>query len=754
MDYTAEQLAVIHHPGGHARVDAVPGSGKTHTMVGRVAHLVRDRGVSPRRIMVLMFNKAAQLQFRERLRAALGPVGDEVTVRTYHSLGFKLTELFVARGLLPDYRLATQEWEFNNLAKAALTFTFRNEFGAKAYPSDDIQNEFLLYVDLVKADRVPAWQRFEQLGFALEHSYLIEAFDRFEEARREQRVRFFADLLHEPVQLLHSRPETRELVTNKLDFVIADEYQDTNAIQEDLLRYIAGERAEVMVVGDVDQCIYEWRGARPELLVSGFAAHFPDPTAYTLSHTFRYGHAVSLLANSVIGHNQLRVDKLCLSEPTTPHTRVEPIRVGGKSHPAGALIDQWREEGRLLADAVVLVRKFSQSIPVELALLEHGIPYRVEGRESLFHTREINALVTVLKLASGRLYNGDPERVSRDIEDFLSVPHLGLKQKRLAAAARRMAGDQARAANLLDALKAESASPYQQGKIAERAALWQELQSGAWRDLAPAEVIIRHMARTDIRTQFRRLAANAEDAEEKLLACTGFTEFCRAQELGLDPLIDWIEQLRAADTASLPEDHLTVTTIHRAKGLEWPLVLLAGLSDAQFPGGDISPEGEEAERRLFYVGITRAKERLVLALPADPQLDRCIREGRRDVPPDRMATRFVYEANLRVASAVAGHLAGREEGRLNAAVPGPANAYLTALGSGLRVERVVPPKNAAKTASPGKKPAFRPGMAVRHPKFGRGTVRAYHPAEGRVEVSFPRAGTKMLAIEYAGLELA
>ncbi len=750
MSYTGEQLAVIHHQAGHARVDAVAGSGKTHTMVGRVAHLVQARAVAPRRIMVLMFNKSAQLQFRERLVKALGDQGRQVTVRTYHSLGFKLTELFTSRGLLPDYRLETQEWVLQKMAKAAVTEAFQRGHG-KGYPSEEIRDEFLRFIDLVKSDLIAPEEAFEWLEFSVEHRYFVDAYHRFEEVRRENRLRFFADLLYEPVQVLKTRPEAQALIADKVEHIIADEYQDTNAIQEELLRHIAGQRAEVMVVGDVDQCIYEWRGAKPELIVSGFAAHFPNPATYTLSHTFRYGHAISLFANSVISHNQLRIEKLCVSAEGTPDTRIEHATVGGKSHPAGEVIERWRSGGRALAEAVVLVRKFSQSVPVELTLLQRGIPYRVEGRDSLFHTREINALFTLLKLAAGRLDSGKPEEVAQGIEDLLSTPHLGMKGELLAPISRRMARHPEQAATILRDLRS-GVNPWLEDRIVERATLWAEIQRGDWQGLSPAQIVTRYTAHTEARQQFGRMAATKEDADEKWLACEGFTEFCRAQELALHPLVDFIEQLRSAERTSAPEEHVTITTIHRAKGLEWPLVIIAGLANAQFPGEDLGPEDMEAERRLFYVGATRAREQLVLAIPPDPALEQCIRQGRREPPIDPAATPFVYEGNLRVATEVGACLTGRQVNAPSAAVPGPANRYLELIGSALRVERRA--QRRADTPRPEiETPHFRRGMRVNHPKFGPGIVSSWDVSAGRVQVQFDRVGQKTLVAEFAQLEV-
>ena len=177
-------------------------------------------------------------------------------------------------------------------------------------------------------------------------------------------------------------------VTDRVDHIIVDEYQDINESQQQLLKILAGSRAKVMVVGDVDQCIYEWRGARPEYITTRFQLDFPNPENYQLSYTFRYGHQLSLAANHLIAGNKKRDRKLCISHETNPKTIITCLEEQ-KKHPAISVLSEWREKNRSLRDAVVLVRLFAQSVPVELALLEAGIPYRLEGNAQVFDCSEV-----------------------------------------------------------------------------------------------------------------------------------------------------------------------------------------------------------------------------------------------------------------------------------------------------------------------------------------------------------------------------
>ncbi|MFZ5792922.1 MAG: UvrD-helicase domain-containing protein, partial [Pseudomonadota bacterium] len=309
---TEEQGAVVHHDCGHALVAAVPGSGKTATLIERVVALV-GQGVRPSRILVLMFNEAVQKQFVARLRQRLP--GADVRVHTFHAFGQRLLRALTARSLAPGAELCTAEWFWLDLAKCALTGLAGCDSG-----DTDQASRFLACVDRWKADlltpaAVAALDSPDAAAFG-------RAYALFEEARERQRVRSFSDLLYDPMRVLGERPEWATIFRDVMSHVIIDEFQDINAAQFALLRVLVGQRTQLLAVGDDDQSIYGWRGSRPSFMLEAFAQAFPGARRYVLSQTFRYGPRLAATANALIERNPNRIPKRSHATATAPDTDV------------------------------------------------------------------------------------------------------------------------------------------------------------------------------------------------------------------------------------------------------------------------------------------------------------------------------------------------------------------------------------------------------------------------------------------------
>ena len=440
MKLTEEQIRIVNHSGEHARVSAVAGSGKTTTMIDRVGNLLQE-GVLPDRIMVLMFNKSARDSFVESMEKRLPAYeGGLPEVRTFHSLGLRLVNSFCRRNALAAYNLVTEAYIQEKLARQVASEIYREEHENEGWITGEEVEEFLTFIDLVKSTVTGAAQVFSSSALSSRYRYFIRAYELFEKARKEQRIRFYADLIHEPLMAMLDDSELYGWVSNRVDHIIVDEYQDINEAQQQLLKILAGTTAKVMVVGDVDQCIYEWRGARPEYITDRFQIDFSSPENYLLSYTFRYGHQVSLAANHLIAGNRKRDQKFCISHETTGDTAILCMEEQVK-HPVLSLLTDWRGQGRLLGEAVVLVRLFAQTVPVELALLEAEIPYRLEGNAHVFDCSEIMALTGYLHLASGTLADEELARREEMLTAMLSQPHLGIKRDAMQELVRTIALD-------------------------------------------------------------------------------------------------------------------------------------------------------------------------------------------------------------------------------------------------------------------------------------------------------------------------
>lgn len=727
MKLTPEQHAVVAHHAGHARVGAVAGAGKTTTMVARVLHLL-EQGVPPRRMLVLMFNRSAREDFQARLASMAPPAQLLPDVRTFHSLGHRLTGSLTRWGVLGPRQLLNADWQVQRLLRQATQLALQESQDVAEQAFDDERLEALAqFCGLVKAEMADPAELYERLDFGENTQHFVAAFDRAEQLLADQGLMTWSDLLYRPLRALEADAGLRGRVQGFLDHVIIDEYQDINLAQQRLLAVLAGDKAAVMAVGDANQCIYEWRGARPDAMLDTFSNVFGEATDYPLSTTFRHGHALALAANHAIDANQHRPDQLCLAAPTNPNTRLTLDR-GNR----GMLrsLAQWQSQGRQLEDACLLVRSWALSVPLQLALLREGIPFRLVREDRfVFRLPLVQALAGYLMLARDRNLLRDPGHVL----SLLSQPTPFVARDRLAALAARLADTQRWPTPqdpLLGGIKA-----FQQRTLKKRWALLCELPSKS--ALPPAQLLELVIERVDAEKVLKRAAARRDKGEEDVRLLDVLVE--QAGEVA--SLDDFIELLSRPVESN--EHGVLITTVHGAKGLEWPLVVLAGVNEEDFPhysrDNPPNPARLEEERRLFYVAITRAKEQLTL-------LD----DGGTHRP-----SRFLFEMAWQDSQAVAERLAGEASSEpLVVANSLLVKRYLTALGKH-DLPVVAAPVSAVQESPNSYSGSYQVGQRLVHAVFGQGkiTVIEGNPANPVLEVAFNDAGTRRLVASLAPISL-
>ncbi|MDX1757763.1 MAG: ATP-dependent helicase [Marinobacter sp.] len=612
-DYlTDEQRAIITAPYEHAVVTAVAGSGKTFTLAWRIRYLL-EQGHDPARLLVLMFNRSARKDFERKLQEVTRDTGLALPeVRTYHAMGLRLYRRFVRDGYLPafsDAILGEQEINFQvwrltrELAPAELADDLRRS-------KKDYVETAASFIDLVKTTLSPVEVVFEELGYADKHRYLIDLFHSFEAWRKGQGRISYADMLYEPVLAIHQSPALQKLVTNKMDLILVDEYQDTNEIQHLLLRYVAGDRARVTVVGDPDQTIYEFRGARPEFILNRFSEEFDSPLEQTLSYTFRYGHRVALLANHLIHHNAGRKDVLCQAHNSTPATTIELHRHDNDADVVLRVLARLDTEA--LAQSAILFRVWSQSVPIELQLLARQIPYRIDAGKGALFSREVQAITALLQVVAGHLADlPDADRL--DIaRQLLRFPHVGLKETELDQLAQMLAQFREGWGQRLLALDFSAWTPVVGRKLR---ALGEILVKLAGYPGPVAAVIRRYAEHTDLFEGIRGLALTHETADERIDTIKGFQRYLAGLDVGAAEALTHLKALKA-QAGQTRQTGVLLSTIHRTKGLEWQRVIIPGLQEKYLP---YSPRQEddlkahiESERRLLYVAMTRSREALHL----------------------------------------------------------------------------------------------------------------------------------------------
>ncbi len=617
-------------------------------MVARVVELLR-RGVEPARIRVLMFNRSAREEFQRRLATAVpAGGGGSVPVMTFHSAGYRLLERLVREGRLPARRIESADWVARRLVRTA----FEQETEG-APPEDEELETFLAFVDAVKADIRPAEavhaEAATRLGEALPSRFLA-VYERFEALREEQGIRLLADLIHEPVQALLQDERLAQRFRNHFDHLMIDEYQDVNEAQQQLIRCIAGSRAEVMVVGDPDQCVYQWRGARPEYLVRRFQEDFPAAVSYTLPHTFRFGHTVALLGNHAVVRNRQRDRKLCLAAAGNPPTTVQRCADNDPELYRRLVAEHRRRGGRLDALAI-LARLYSLAAPAELELLEAGIPFRLDGQGGLFQRREVCALLGYLRHICG-WWNGplgDGRSPEVLLVEMLMLPVAGLRRDEARGIARRCMESSAPIGATL-ARVARELPAWKGRRLSERVDSLRVFEAHPATDPV-GDVLDEVVGELDLYASIRGGAVSAEAATDRAMVVDALRRFAASGGWSVAEFVERCDELMARFDhwqQSPPEEAVHITSIHRAKGLEWPVVAVPGLAEGTFPylGGGDGAADLEAERRLYYVAVTRAQERLYLIHPQDPRLERALAADQADRfdPRGAVASRFVAES--------------------------------------------------------------------------------------------------------------
>lgn len=614
---TDEQRAIITADCEHTLITAVAGSGKTFTLAWRIRYLLQQ-GHDPARMLVLMFNRSARADFRQRLQQVCAGTGLTLPqIRTYHSMGLRLYRRFIREGYLPavsEQILTEQEIHYQvwlllrRLAPEDLADDIRRN--RKEYIETASR-----FIERVKATLSPPEEVFRAQGYSDRHGYLIDLFHSFEQWRKDSGRISYADMLYEPVLAIHQNPPLQRLVANRMDLLLVDEYQDTNEIQHLLLRYIAGDRARVTVVGDPDQTIYEFRGAQPQFILSRFSEEFSHPREQTLSYTFRYGHRVALLANHLIAHNRRRREVMALAHPSTPATEVRIHR--SENHSAQVLAILKSLNRAQLSDTAILFRVWSQSVAIELKLLAQQIPYRIDAGKGALFSREADAIRALLTVAAGGL-DALPESKRQHIaRQLLRFPHTGLKeteQENLVRFLGRFREGWHERILAMDFQALPKPAARRLRKLGEALARLQSSHQSA------AELIRNWIRDTDLFGNIRALAMTHDSADERIGTIAGFVHYLNGLGLQAPAALDHLQHLQQ-QAGHHSSSGVLLSTIHRTKGLEWSTVIIPGLQEKYLPWtprpGDEDPDYLESERRLLYVAMTRARHALHLIAPPE-----------------------------------------------------------------------------------------------------------------------------------------
>ena len=600
-DLNEQQLEVVMHPGGPMLALAGAGTGKTRTLVYRTSRLIED-GVPPGKILLLTFTNKAAKEMMTRVEHLIERASTRVTGGTFHSAGHRILRRYAEQlGYTPRFSILDRE-DSTDLMGAALA-DISPDVPSRRLPRPRLLVDLYSFVintghELaeVLTDRAPQ--------FYDEGELIAEVFKRYLERKRQADLMDFDDLLLNWLLLLNRYPRARAELRERFDHILVDEYQDTNRLQADIVDAMLGPDRNVMVVGDDAQSIYAFRGADFENIL-GFPERHPDCRVFRLETNYRSVPPILELANASIVHNTRQFQKTLRPDRSGGEIPLEiavPTPEIQASHVADRLLDL-HEEGFDLEDMAVLYRNHAHSLDLQVELTRRNIPYRVRSGLRFFEHRHVKDVLAHLR------YVDNP----RDEVAFARLIKLrdGFGPRLAARVWGRLTGSEGLRRFL--ALTPDSIGLPRAARtsLVELQKLMGEISAPKLHG-QPGEVIravVESFYASWARAHLENAGARLEDLEQLALFADGHPDVNTfLSEVTL------LNDLSGEDAvAGPPDEMLTLSTVHQAKGIEWRAVFILWLAEGRFPS--FRMDDEEEERRLFYVAATRARDRLFLVRP-------------------------------------------------------------------------------------------------------------------------------------------
>jgi DNA helicase-2/ATP-dependent DNA helicase PcrA len=664
MEFDKRQTGVIHSDERNILIPAAPGSGKSTTLCELTTKLVIEDKIPSSKISIFMFNVEARKSFVQKLMNRTNlPENHLPQVKTFHSLGGGLCHSLSARGFLPQYDMFSNEGQVTLLALRAITSVIGREKWNKISNNDNQAMDcFLQYVDLVKSNDIAPRDVLELLNLPPSVEFFESAFEKFEELRKDMRKRTYADLIRDPYLLLSNDKPLAKRVGNQRDYIAVDEAQDMNHVQYGLFKIVAGDKARTALIGDNDQTIYSWRGSDPSIMSHMYSKDFANVKTLGLSKTYRYGHELALASSYCIDNNKNRLPNVCVAQQECNETtiNVHPTRDEGRVA-ADIIKDKLNNHGAKYKDIAILCRLYSSAAPVELALLENGIPTCISGGRSVLASKEALLLKAILTLASGD-YQSAPQKDRKEIiESLLRLPSMAIKHNDIEKIADSVSSQTVGIGYHISRCQLSGLSKYQTAKISDRSFAITAIEKS--KPTEKAHNIIQAFAKTtDLFAGVGKGSLTKKGAIESEDILSSLISFIKRLDTSPSGALAEINRLvNASNENSGNKDAVLITSIYQAKGLDYDYVFIPGLSDSRFPHQLDSEfaidHGMEEERRLFYVGITRAIKEVHLLCPNDPEIIKNLKTGNRPLDdygsPKNNASRFIFELNLKRAKDLA-----------------------------------------------------------------------------------------------------
>ena len=733
------QQKAVKQKDGAVLILAGAGSGKTGALTVRIADML-EHGISPYNILAITFTNKAAKEMRERVDKLAGPSAEHVWISTFHStcvqiLRREIEKLDYSRDFSiydadDQEKVMKEVFKELNLSITDKTYTVRGAVSAISH----LKEEMISWEDYAK-----------EVDKADMRAYKTSrVYELYQKRLRRNNALDFDDLIYKTVLLFRTNPDVLNVYQERFKYIMVDEYQDTNTSQYELVRLLAGKYGNLCVVGDDDQSIYGWRGANIRNILD-FEKDFPNAVVIKLEQNYRSTKNILTAANEVIKHNSARKDKTLWTENDTGSI-IHVFRADNDIEEAvfvTEIINKNALKGKKYKDFAVLYRTNAQSRAIEDRFVRKGIPYRLFGGVRFYERKEIKDILAYLKLIDN---SADAVAIKR----IINVPKRGIGDKTVETAENAASKN---GTTLFEALGCAAEYPELKSRGKKLGEFYELICSFKQKaeELSVHELIEYVVNATGYRDELEQ--DGSDDAMMRIENIEEFAskaaEFEKENENAtLSAFLEDVALVADIDSYSEDDDAVVLMTLHSAKGLEFPYVFMIGMEEGLFPSGRATNTGDpkelEEERRLCYVGITRAKKELFLTyarqrmqhgqfvynapsrflgeLPPE-LLDNPFKKVQtREIPSHEPPKASPYNFGARFAASRAGVAAGNMSAR--PVVPKPYAAEM--------------PKPTNVTID------FAVGDKVRAPKYGIGEVKSIKNAgkDYEVEVAFTGKGTK------------
>lgn len=710
-----EQLSPVLETEGAVLVTAGAGSGKTRLLTHRIAYLIQEKGVMPYNILAITFTNKAANEMKERVEKMLDG-GANLWISTFHSLCVKI--------LRRDIDKLGYTKSFSIYADDEKSRVFKEIFKNMEIEDQDAKKEILFHIARAKNNNLNPKEYFDEVCDLPQGDSIIKAYESYQEKLKKSNALDFDDLLLKTYELLVNFPDVLIYYQNMFRYIHIDEFQDTNKVQYELVKLLAGKWKNIMAVGDEDQCIYGWRGANIEN-ITNFQKDFKPVKIFKLEQNFRSTKNIVGLANKVISNNKSRIKKTLWTENFEGDKTIYKTLYSDKDEAefvVQTISDLVRKQGYSCKDIAILMRLNALSRNFEFALNNANLPYKVLGGFKFFERAEIKNVVAYLRLLMNPF---DEESLIR----IINFPKRGIGETTIE---KLKALDPYK--NLFYIIEdidnyANSISTSTLNKIKEFRDLLSDLRANI--NLPVSQFVELMITRVNFASAYDK---NSEEDISKLLNIDQFVQSVKEFEeenkgATLDEFLQSVMLLTDLDSANLEENFVLVSTIHAVKGLEFKVVFVVGTEEGIFPiiRGTESENDIEEERRLMYVAITRAKESLFLTNAQSRYL-----YNRQQF---QKPSRFLFEAGLEKT---------KPKTEKKEDFPKKAkNTYLHEMQTAFMQKQV---KNFS---------GYTKGTQVFHPKYGVGVITddSKLSSKHQVTVTFNVLGAKTLSLEYAPLKI-